>query len=770
VTLSEFQLTRALLAIYCAVFLVSAALLFMAQPMIARLVLPLFGGSPAVWTTSMLYFQAMLLGGYAYAHWLTKLASLKTQLIVHSIVIAVPLALLPMAVPDGWTVDSTTPVASLLLLLVIAFGGPFFVVTTTSPLLQRWFSQTTHQSAADPYFLYAISNFGSMVALLGYPFVAEPLLGLSDQVTWWAWGYGLLCLGVVCSAVLTWHQRKAIDEPAGERAASKASNDTQSPSGKDRLIWILLAFLPSSWMLSTTSRLTTNIAPMPLLWIIPLSLYLLTFILVFAKRQVISHNWVLRLLPFALILLSVSLLITGQWQLMAVEVGVFFLATMACHGELARRRPAAEHLTDFYLMMSIGGALGGLFNAVLAPLLFSAYIEFPIVVAIVCWMRPEPHEESDAAGSRVDMILLVVVTLVIFATLNSFVIEKSVAMTMIVAGSIPILVVLHFWGYPQLNAFVLLFVFCWDQFDPGPNYIIVERARSFFGVHTVTDDAERLDEVGQPLPRHRRLMHGTTQHGCQSLDQSRKREPLAYYNSIGPLGDVFKAFGNGPADDQKYEAAVIGLGTGAMGAYATKHRRFTFYEIDPIVKRLAAEDPQASEPPLFTFLKDSEQKDHQVIVGDGRLRIAEADDAAYSMIVLDAFSSDAVPIHLITIEAMELYFRKLDTTGLLVIHISNRYMDLSRVLSANSKQLGLTAMIRRELAPTQKELDARLRLGITTSTYVVIGRDIEHVRPLVGLHDWKRLKPTAESVVWTDDFSNVLSVLRWNPEAISRGE
>jgi hypothetical protein len=450
------------------VFLVSAALLFVAQPLIARLVLPLFGGSPAVWTTSMLYFQAMLLAGYSYAHWLTKLTSLKTQLIVHSIVVAIPLLLLPFAVPTGWSVDSSSPIASLLLLLLMASGGPFLVVTTTSPLLQRWFSQTSHQSAADPYFLYAISNFGSMVALIGYPFVAEPWLGLSDQVMWWAWGYGLLVAGIVCSAGLTWKSRdlssenlpleaKPEDTTASPPDSVKAA-DSILPTAKDRWIWILLAFLPSSWMLSTTSRLTTNIAPMPLFWIIPLSLYLLTFILVFARRQLISHNWVLRLLPFAIVLLSVSLLLTGRWQLMAIEVGVFFLATMACHGELSRRRPAPEHLTDFYLMMSIGGALGGLFNAVLAPLVFSVYLEFPIVVGIVCWLRPEPYTDETMSGSRIDMVLLVAVTLIICVLLQTFVIEKSVAMTMVVAGSIPALMVLHFWGYPQFTGFVIVFV------------------------------------------------------------------------------------------------------------------------------------------------------------------------------------------------------------------------------------------------------------------------------------------------------------------------
>jgi hypothetical protein len=455
-------LTRLLLVVYCAVFLVSAALLFVAQPMIARLVLPLFGGSPAVWTTSMLYFQLMLLAGYAYAHWLSRFATLKIQLIVHAVVVAGPLLLLPMAVPDGWTVDSESPIASLLFLLVVVSGGPFLVVTTTSPLLQRWFSQTNHPSAHDPYFLYAISNFGSMLALVGYPFIAEPMLGLGDQVTWWAIGYAVLFGSIAAAAILTWKNRvsKNVGPPADSTIKKDvASSEPKSVTSKDRWTWILLAFLPSSWMLSTTARLTTNIAPMPLLWIIPLSLYLLTFILVFAKKQVIPHEWVLRLLPFVLLLLSVSILISGRWQLMAIEIGAFFIATMACHGELSRRRPSAEHLTDFYLMMSIGGALGGTFNAVLAPLMFSVYLEFPIVVAIVCWVRPNPNEDNDQENARADMFLLLLTTLVIGLLLRNFSIEKSVVMTSIVVGAIPVLVVLQFWGFAKYAGFVLLFVF-----------------------------------------------------------------------------------------------------------------------------------------------------------------------------------------------------------------------------------------------------------------------------------------------------------------------
>lgn len=800
-------MTRLLLAIYCAVFLVSASLLFVAQPMIARLVLPLFGGSPAVWTTSMLYFQAMLLGGYAYAHWLTKLASLKTQLVVHSLVVALPLVLLPIAVPAGWSVDSGSPVASLLLLLLVASGGPFLVVTTTSPLLQRWFSQTTHKSAADPYFLYAISNFGSMVALIGYPFVAEPLLGLSDQVHWWAWGYGLLFVGVVGSAVLTWRNRQRFEPASGEtqKPASPISPSASvpfaspSPTRKERWTWIVLAFLPSSWMLSTTARLTTNIAPMPLLWIIPLSLYLLTFILVFAKRQVIPHSWVVRLLPFAAILLSVSLLVSGRWQLMAIEIGVFFLATMFCHGELAHRRPAADRLTDFYLMMSIGGALGGLFNAALAPLVFSVYLEFPIVVAIVSWIRPSseraaqrvpetaskrPTKQADEdtdADSRVDLVLLLGVTLVIGLLLRSFEIETSVAMTMIVVVAIPVLVVLHFWGYTEYSSFVLLFVLAWDQFDPGPNYVVIERARSFFGAHTVVDDAVRADvATGIPLPRYRRLMHGTTQHGCQSLDASRRAEPLAYYHPSGPLGDVFEVFGteastaNAAANsadrtaDSADQVAVIGLGTGAMAAYSNENIRFTFFEIDPVVKRLSDGDSGVGHAPFFTYLADAKQANQQIIVGDGRLKIADSDDGKYSILLLDAFSSDAIPTHLLTTEAIRLYVQKVNSTGVVVFHISNMYLDLSRVLAGNADSLGLTAYICRDIATSEKEWEDRSRLGIGTSTYVIMARKKEHLRSLTSdRYRWRPLERTSKSVIWTDDFSNILSVLEWDPEGVS---
>lgn len=754
-------------------FLVSAALLFVAQPLIARLVLPLFGGSPAVWTTSMLYFQLMLLVGYGYAHWLTKLAALKTQLIVHSVLVALPLLLLPMSVPEGWTVDSDSPIASLLLLLIAVSGGPFLLVTTTSPLLQRWFSQTNHPSAADPYFLYAISNFGSMVALIGYPFIAEPMLGLGNQVVWWAAAYGILVVSVITAATLTWRNRVAVSGDTQETSADIEDSNvgsSTSPSARDRWTWILFAFLPSSWMLSTTARLTTNIAPMPLLWIIPLSLYLLTFILVFAKRKVIPHDWILRLLPFAILLLTVSILVSGRWQLMLIEIAAFFLATMACHGELAKRRPPALHLTDFYLMMSIGGALGGMFNAVLAPLVFSVYLEFPIVVAITCWIRPEPTEPNEDAGyARSDMFLLLGTTLLIGLLLRSFSIEKSVPMTMIVVGAIPVLVILQLWGFAKYAGIVLLFVFAWDQFDPGSNYIVVERARSFFGVHTVVDDIERPDETGLPLPRYRRLMHGTTQHGSQSLDAARQREPLAYYHPTGPLGDVFKIFAAG-TEDAPQQVAVIGLGTGAMAAYGSETRRFTFYEIDPVVQRLAGGGDSSQASPLFNYLKFSGQQNHKIIVGDGRLELAKSDDAAFELVVLDAFSSDAIPTHLLTTEAIQMYFQKTIGTGAVVFHISNRYLDLSTVLAANAKQLGFDAYIRRDLPASENDLDRLARLGIETSTYVIMARDKEHLRSLTSdRYRWQPLTPSSTSVVWTDDFSNILSVLRWDPKSVTLG-
>ena len=741
-----------LLASFAATLFVSALLLFLVQPMVGKMILPMLGGTPAVWNTCMVFFQAALLAGYAYAHATTAWLGVRRQALVHLVVLLVPLFVLPIVVVGGSAPPTdANPVFWLLWRLLVAVGLPFCVVSASAPLLQKWFAGTGHRDARDPYFLYAASNIGSLLALLGYPLLLEPRLALAGQSRIWSAGYALLVVMIGACAILLRrcaagssspdHRTVAVRSPR----AIEADADSPAPTLRRRLWWVLTAFVPSSLMLGVTAHITTNLAAVPLLWVIPLAVYLLTFVLVFARRPLLSQDLMGRLLPFVILPVAVLTFLDLRsmgWLLIPLHLVMFFVAAMVCHGRLAASRPGAGHLTEFYLWMSVGGVLGGLFNAIVAPVVFRSVVEYPLAMVLACLVLPSRRRtRSDPRARRLDFALPVGLGLAaggLVWGLHSVGLTSG-SLSRALALGLPAMLCFSFKERPirfGLGLGAVLLVIAW--YAGLDNGRAVCQERNFFGVKRVVVDPQR---------RLRILVHGSTQHGMQSVEPRPRPEPLAYYHPSGPIGDVFAAF---RGDQAKARVAIIGLGVGAMAAYAEPGQSFTLYEIDPAVARIA------SDPELFTFL-DSCRGTYEIIPGDGRLTLARAPDRSYGMVVLDAFSSDAIPTHLLTRQALEVYLAKLADDGVLVFHISNLYLDLEPVVGRLAAELGLVCLSRADLAVSRKD-QAR---GKLPSHYVAMARRREDLGSLAENPLWKPVTARADTPVWTDQYSNILSLFRW---------
>ncbi|HEU5100772.1 MAG TPA: fused MFS/spermidine synthase, partial [Roseiflexaceae bacterium] len=694
-----------MLIIYALAIFVSALLLFIVEPMFARMILPLLGGSPSVWNTAVVFYQAMLLLGYVYAHAATKWLGVRRQAALHIVLLLLPLLALPIGIPAGWSPPTqANPALWLLALLLVAVGVPFFVVSASSPLLQTWFAATRHRAAADPYFLYAASNVGSMLALLAYPLLIEPRLGLREQSWIWAGGYLLLAALIGMCAVLV---RRAPASPAlATLAATAPAPAGERLSWRRRGRWVLLAFVPSSLMLSVTTYLSTNIAPIPLLWVIPLAIYLLTFILVFMRRPILPHTLVLRALPIAILPLIITLVAQATQPiglLIGLHLAVFFVATMACHGAIARDRPPPTQLTEFYLWMSAGGVLGGLFNALLAPLLFTTVVEYPLVLVLACVLletkdqglktkdqRQEIEKNSGALVVRPSSFVLwprlldlglpaalgALVALAILGARGAGMSNSPLGLGLMFG--VPSLVCFSFSRRPLRFGLAIGAILLASTLYTSGQGQVLHAERSFFGIHRVL-----LDATGQ----FHSLAHGSTRHGMQSLDPANRNEPLTYYSRSGPIGQVLADLTQRRPGAR---VAAIGLGAGSLACYKQPGQQWTFYEIDPSVVRIAR------EPAYFTYLQDC-APDAGMVLGDARLSLASAPDGGYDLIVLDAYSSDSIPMHLITREALALYLRKLAPGGVLAFHISNLYLDLKPALGNLAADAGLASLARDDL-------------------------------------------------------------------------
>lgn len=722
-----------------------SALLFSVQPMIAKGILPLLGGSPAVWTTCMLFFQGMLLLGYVYAHAIANGLGLRRQAVVHVILLAVPLVLLPTGVL-GTTAPPPAlarPTAWLLGRLLVSAGVPFFVVATTAPLLQRWFVETGHPAASDPYFLYGASNLGSMIALLTYPLAIEPHLSLASQGRLWAAGYTLLAAMIlVCAAIVASAPGRVATASASEFGAGGR------PALGRWVRWVFLAFVPSSLMLGVTSYLSTDIAPVPLLWIVPLGLYLLSFIVVFARRPVVPHSWMVRALPVGVMGLAFVLGfgLVQPW-LVPLHLLTFFAAAMVCHGELARDRPEPRQLTSFYLAIALGGALGGAFNALVAPVVFDRLAEYPLALVLACLVLPPTRTTEGRVRVRVQGRGLwgdVAIVSAIFV-LSAAAIRPGTGATAEAFGGFAVmlasgLVFLVGWTHrtrPVRFALGIGAALMASGLSAGVNGRVLYQERNFFGVLQVTDD---------PRSHSHRLFHGRTLHGEQNLDPGRRLEPQGYYDRSGPIAQVFEILRARPAGPR---VAVAGLGAGALACYAEPTQRWTFYEIDPAVVRVA------SDPRYFTFLRDGRAASFEVVLGDARIRLGEAPDHRYGLIVFDAFQSDAIPLHLLTREALRLDLRKLAPGGILAFHISNRYLDLDPVLGELARDAGLACRVRYDLTLTPGQVRAHKQRTIWA---VMAAREAD-LGPLASDPRWQPPRRRRNGSVWRDDFSNVAEAL-----------
>lgn len=715
--------------LFSAALFISALLLFSVQPLIAKMLLPYLGGSPAVWNTCMVFFQVMLLAGYLYSHLLPRKIGKRNHAIFHLVLLLAAALLLPIGVSER-AVASLSSASSapiwLLTTLLTTVGLPFFILSTNAPLLQSWFSYTAHRRARDPYFLYAASNFGSLLALLSYPVLLEPSLKLREQSLLWAGCYVLGFILIVSCAIVFLISRTT---PAPAQEIEQAADVPLSWSR--RLRWLALAFVPSSLMLGVTTYLSTDLTPVPLLWVVPLSLYLLTFILQFSGRQANIRVWGRFLLPLLTLPVVFSLacgISQPLWFFIPAHLAFFFAACMVCHGQLANDRPSSQHLTEFYLWLSAGGALGGLFNAILAPVIFRSVVEYPLMIVLGCLMRPWKTEDlsrRDFAGPLALLLMLCAIVL----TLERFNAHWRLYLILFTVSLVTAYLLVE---RPVRFGLAILAVLVGGTLYTPELATTLHAERNFFGVLRVMRDGSGTVRF---------LLHGTTQHGREYIDESRRCEPLSYYHRAGPFGSITSAL----AGQTSARVAVVGLGAGATASYGVPGQEWTFYEIDPAVVRIARDSG------YFSYIRDCSSAAINFVVGDGRLRLKEAPENYYSLIALDAFSSDAIPLHLLTREAVGVYLSKLANGGLLAFHISNRHLDLSPVLGSIAKSYGLTALIMRDGRVVAEGKDA--------SIWVVLARSPEDLKPLTVDDRWETLEPPDNFRVWTDDFSNIFSVL-----------
>lgn len=721
---------RGRLALFAGTLFLSAFALFWVQPLAAKVLLPRFGGAPAVWNTCMMFYQLALLAGYLYAHWISTL-DLSRQRIIHLVLILLVFGFLlsgKFAPGMSGGEGNGNPISELLLLLTQWIALPFFFISTTAPLLQKWFARTGNAFAADPYFLYAASNAGSFAALISFPALIEPALRVGSQLKIWTTLVLVLGAAIALCSVLT--------QSGGVQAESKTEPSAAKVGGSLRLRWIGLAFVPSTLMLGLTTYITTDVAPVPLLWVIPLALYLLSFVLVFARKAVVSRALVIGAFPIlcaAVVLLMLIEATEPGWLLIAIHMLFLFAAAMLCHGTLADSRPQASHLTEFYLCMSIGGALGGIFNSLIAPMIFKGVIEYPIAIALACICL----RNTKTRDQRFLVTILMCSALVFAAYFASAKVPESSVIRTVAFGLLAICG--YFTSGEGLRFGLVMGGMLLAASVAGHGHVLY-RDRNFFGVVRV------VQPPGQGLHR---LYHGTTIHGMEWIDQARRCEPLSYYHRDGPAGQIMELFRE---HNIAGEVGAIGLGAGAMISYAKPGEKWTFFEIDPAVIRVA------ENTNFFRYLHGCNQADWRIVEGDARLQLTASRPRRFALLIADAFSSDAIPLHLLSLEAIQLYKRSLAPDGWLAMHISSRHFELAPLIANLADACGLVCFrsVRSELPQS-----ALGQGGHSSDWVLLVGKRTAVAGELGRARDWIEVKPSAKGPFWTDDFSNILSVFRW---------
>lgn len=727
--------------LFAATIFLAAALSFLVQPLIGKQLLPVLGGTPGVWNSCLVFFQSALLLAYFLAHRsIRSRLSFRIRLLVHVLLLSAALTATAFGgrlKPDDSLVptDSELPVVAVLIVLGLTVGAPYLALAMTAPLLQAWYARF----GRDPYPLYAASNLGSFTGLLGYPLAVEPSLPLAVQREWWIVGFAAVAaLIALCGFV------------AARTSEKQPSCETSGPSipARRALKWIALAALPSSLLMSATTHLTTDIAPVPLLWVVPLGLYLLSFVVVFASWPPGARRIVGRVTPMFLCFLAVALLTRANTPIVLVSgihLGAFLFVALLCHGELAADRPAPNQLTNYYLWLSVGGVLGGSFNSLLAPWLFAGvgHLEYPIAIVLAGLVRPP----SGAVGIKFKPMdgvwpfaLGIVAALLVVGVPWLLPADPKAALDdpfeLLKVGGLS-------FGLPAALAFALVwrpvrFALCLavllavGSFAPNPHGRVLDTRRNYFGTLRVTASADG---------RFHRIVHGTTLHGQQLWPGQGRPDPATYYHRKGPFGRLMEQL---PVE-RRLRVGVVGLGCGATAAYADAGQRWTFYEIDPAVVRVARDER------FFTFLSTCPIP-IEIVLGDARRRLRAEPDAEFDLLVLDAFSSDAVPAHLLTKEAFELYRRLLKPDGALALHVSNRYLDLAPLVVRTLRAVDPDSFVQvDDDVPTE----TNKRTGQTESTWVFATR-----RPPRGGRFGARWghPAVADGPVWTDDFSNLLGV------------
>ncbi|MFY9686649.1 MAG: fused MFS/spermidine synthase [Pseudolabrys sp.] len=719
---------RLVLGLFTAAVFLSALLLFGVQPMFSRMVLPQLGGSPSVWSVAMVFFQSMLLAGYAYAHFLMGTENRRMAVAVHLALLTGAMVTLPLSIADWGAPPASGTAFWLLGLFTVSIGLPFFALAANNPLLQTWFVRTGHREAHDPYFLYAASNIGSFLALLSYPLLLEPAFTLHTQGWLWSGGFVLLVALIAgCGAVML---RSGADAALGHQTHPAGIKPGWLMTGR----WILVSTVPSGLLVAVTAHISTELTSAPLLWVMPLSLYLLTWVLVFQRKPALSHKLVLTLQPFAVAGVVALLYLGNRVPMVPSLIGhllAFFIIALGCHGELARTRPPPAYLSSFYVSLSFGGMVGGLFAGLLAPYMFSWIAEYPILIALAALCRPwRPLQRNE---TWFWLVASIAGALVVFAFLPVNGTEATVSqldMAVLGLATLSVLFMVLMRDARKSAAIVVLALIVTHTQHSGQTSI-----RSFFGVNVVFDYDKRL----------RILRHGSTIHGAEELIDGKpvsgRPKPLTYYHDGAPITKAIEAVRARKAGPLR--VAVIGLGAGALACRIMPNETWRFFEIDPTVIDIAR------DPKYFTFVSAC-APNLPIVLGDARLTMTAEPAGFYDVIVVDAYSSDAIPVHLATREAMAIYKSRLAPHGVVVMHISNRHLELESVATgiaaANEMQTWLW---------NDPKFGTNILELISPSYVAVAAERAEDVGTIATSERWTLNLPDPGQRIWTDDYSNI---------------
>lgn len=718
----------------------SSFLIFMIEPATTKWLLPRFGGAPEVWNAAVVFFQVCLLAGYSYVHFLwDKIRNIRYQILFHTTLLVIAI---------GWTLqhlqdltfnfDSIANIhfqaLQVFFVLIQKFGIPFFVITTTAPILQKWFYLSRQQS---PYFLYSLSNVGSLGGLLAYPLFIERALPIHHQIQYWAVGFFILALLTILLGIFTYLSGKLQNHSTSEIK----ENFQESPTWQSKILWIILAFIPSSLMSGITLHMTTDLAAIPLLWIIPLSIYLISFIISFSEKGIPIIRFCQWFFPFIVIPIAIQLAVKAThpiWLIFLMQIVGFFVITTVLHGRVSSMKPTSQHLTAYYFYLSLGGALGGMFNALAAPLLFTTTFEYPLVIALACVFYLTPEKKWGLHD-------------VLFGSLmvGSFILGQHFIVPFFTSSTsnnllqncylmIPPLIVFGLRKKPFLLGIgIFSLITLW--LSPIQKNTILLKKRNFFGLHQVSTD---------PSGKIHTYQHGTTFHGFQNLDSQYAREPMGYYSKQSPIGAILQ-------ETERLipnaNIGLVGLGAGVLLAYSAPGQNWEIIEIDSLVKDIA------SNPTYFTYLSQTKAP-YQIHVGDGRFKLVEFSDESFDILIIDAFTSDAIPVHLLTLEAIQVYLQKIKPNGLIVFHISNRYLKLDSVLAKSAQIQKLDFYYRYHELEDPKDNPA---VKNSSSQWAVLSNQENTLWESFLENNFKDNSQTKLiDQPWKDDYSNLLEVFQ----------